>query len=168
MTKEIKINKKLIADSMLQVIGKEAADSRILRGYLSPLESESIARAKVAGYELDALTNSVKLIDGVNVIVNKVNNLTPGELNVIASGIKNKYPQHFLFIVSKCKDKLSMICQINGKFIDKGIFAGDVVKEASKIASGNGGGRKDYAQAGGKDTSKVEEILQYVNKIIEA
>ena len=61
-----------------------------------------------------------------------------------------------------------MICQINGKFIDKGIFAGNIVKEASKIADGNGGGRKDFAQAGGKDVSKIDDILNYVNKAIEA
>ena len=55
---EIKINKKLIADSMLQVIGEEAADSRILRGYRSPVESEAILRAKAAGYDLTELCPS--------------------------------------------------------------------------------------------------------------
>ena len=125
-------------------------------------------KEKVAGYELNALINNVKVIDGVNVIVNKVNNLSNGELNVIANGIKNRYKDHFLFVVSKNEDKLAMICQINGKFIDKGIFAGDVVREASKIASGNGGGRKDFAQAGGKDISKVDDVLNYVNKLLEA
>ena len=125
-------------------------------------------KEKVAGYELNELINSAKVVDGVNVIINKVNNLGAGELNVIANSIKNKYQDYFLFVVSKQEDKLSLICQISDKFINKGIFAGNVVKEASQIAGGNGGGRKDFAQAGGKDTSKVEEILAYVNKIVEA
>jgi alanyl-tRNA synthetase len=61
-----------------------------------------------------------------------------------------------------------MLCQISDKLINKGVFAGNVVKEASQIAGGNGGGRKDFAQAGGKDTSKVDEILTYVSKIVGA
>ena len=89
-------------------------------------------------------------------------------MNVIASDIKNRYQNYFLFIVSKATDKLSMICQISNNFIDQGIFAGNVVKEASNIAGGNGGGRKDFAFAGGKDTSKVEDVLNYVRNLIGA
>ena len=114
------------------------------------------------------MNNNVKVIDGVNVIVNKVNNLSAGELNVIASGVRNKYPDHFLFIVSKNEDKLSMICQTTNKVIDKGIFAGDIVKNASMLANGNGGGRKDFAQAGAKDVSKIDDIINYVNNTIGA
>jgi len=165
-------------EAMLKNVSKMLKSASILdvneklTATLSELEKQKVEigelKEKVAGYELNALLNNVRNIDGVNVIVNKVNNLTPGELNVIASGVKSRYTNYFLFIVSKLEDKLSMICQINGKFIDKGIFAGDIVKEASKIANGNGGGRKDFAQAGGKDISKVDEILTYVNKAIEA
>ena len=125
-------------------------------------------KEKVANYELNALINNVKVIDGVNVIVNKVNNLSASELNVIASGVKNKYQDYFLFIVSKNEDKLSMICQLTNKFIDKGIFAGDIVKNASMLANGNGGGRKDFAQAGAKDVSKIDDIINYVNTKIGA
>jgi alanyl-tRNA synthetase len=125
-------------------------------------------KEKVASYELNALLNNVKVVDDVNVIINKVDNLSAGELNIIASGVKNKYPDHFLFIVSNSEDKLSMICQVSDKMINKGIFAGDIVKNASMLASGNGGGRKDFAQAGAKDVSKVDDIINYVNNIIGA
>lgn len=143
-----------------------------LTATLNEIEKQKIEinslKEKVAGYELNELLNNVKIVDGVNVIVNKVNNLSQGELNVIANNVKSKYKDYFLFIVSKSEDKLSMICQISDKFVNKGIFAGNVVKAASQLAGGNGGGRKDFAQAGGKDTSKVEEILSYVNSLVEA
>ena len=125
-------------------------------------------KEKVAGYELNALLNNVKLVDGVNVLIDKVNNLGASELNVIANNVKNKYQDYFLFIVSKNDDKLSMLCQISDKLVNKGIFAGNVVKEASQIAGGNGGGRKDFAQAGGKDITKIDEILTYVTKVVGA
>lgn len=123
-------------------------------------------KEKVAGYELSALLSNVKVVDGVNCLVNKVNNLGSGELNAIVNGIKSKYQDYFVFIVSKNEDKLSMICQVSDKLISKGIFASNVVKEASKIADGNGGGRKDFASAGGKDISKIDDVLMYVNNVV--
>ena len=146
---------------------KEKLTATLNEGEKQKLEITSL-KEKVATYELNALLNNAKVIDGVNVVVNKVNNLGAGELNVIANSVKSRYKDYFLFIVSKSEDKLSMICQISDKFIEKGIFAGNVVKAASQLAGGNGGGRKDFAQAGGKDTSKVDEILNYVNALVEA
>ena len=44
--------------------------------------------------------------------------------------------------------------------------AGQLVKEAAIIAGGNGGGRPDFAQAGGKDVSKVDDALAKINDIL--
>ena len=53
-------------------------------------------------------------------------------------------------IVFVCKNKLS------------GLSAGKLVKMAAQICGGNGGGRDDFASAGGKDVTKVDEALQSV------
>ena len=50
MTNNINLTKRIATDSMLQPLGKEAADSLILSGYKSSLEAEAITRAKSAGY----------------------------------------------------------------------------------------------------------------------
>ncbi len=48
----------------------------------------------------------------------------------------------------------------------KGIFAGDIVKEVAAVCGGSGGGKKDMAQAGGKDPTKIKEAILKANKII--
>ena len=48
-----------------------------------------------------------------------------------------------------------MVC--GAKNVD--IKAGDFIKEIAPIVQGGGGGRADFAQAGGKDTSKIDEAL---------
>ena len=58
MTNRINTTKRIVADGMLQSVGKEAADSRILSGYESPMDAEAIARAKTAGYTLAELCPS--------------------------------------------------------------------------------------------------------------
>jgi alanyl-tRNA synthetase len=44
---------------------------------------------------------------------------------------------------------------------------GDLVKAAAIATGGNGGGRPDFAQAGGKDVSKVDEALEIVKGMIK-
>ena len=62
------------------------------------------------------------------------------------------------------------VCSILQKMCvnDRVQAAVKAVKEASKIANGNGGGRKDFAQAGGKDVSKIDDVLNFVNNKIGA
>ena len=61
-----------------------------------------------------------------------------------------------LFVVGVTKD-------LTGK-----IKAGDLIKEVAAIAGGSGGGRPDFAQAGGKDVGKVEEALKQGEEIVKA
>ena len=65
-----------------------------LTATLNELEKQKLEisslKEKVAMYELDALINNAKVIDGASVIVNRVNNLSVGELNVIASNVSEK------------------------------------------------------------------------------
>jgi len=50
--------------------------------------------------------------------------------------------------------------------IQKGLKAGDIVKEIAPIVGGGGGGRPQMAQAGGKDPSKIQEALQKAEEFI--
>ena len=82
--------------------------------------------------------------------------------------------------MDKAKDKLGSCVVVLGADNGKAIFtvgvtkdltskikAGELVKELAVIAGGNGGGRPDFAQAGGKDGSKVMEALETVKKSIK-
>ena len=50
--------------------------------------------------------------------------------------------------------------------IQKGVHAGQLVKQAAQICSGNGGGKPDMAQAGGKDVTKVDQAIQTVKEAL--
>jgi alanyl-tRNA synthetase len=49
--------------------------------------------------------------------------------------------------------------------VERGADAGRIVREAAQAAGGNGGGRKDMAQAGGKDIAKTSEALQKASTV---
>ncbi|MGH8014341.1 MAG: DHHA1 domain-containing protein, partial [Candidatus Binataceae bacterium] len=46
--------------------------------------------------------------------------------------------------------------------LTKKIKAGDIIKQIAPIVDGSGGGRSDFAQAGGRDASRLEEALARV------
>ena len=50
--------------------------------------------------------------------------------------------------------------QTNAAARDLGIKAGDLVRGASKMLGGGGGGKPDFAQGGGADASKIDEALE--------
>ena len=78
--------------------------------------------------------------------------------------LKARRPELFIFGVFKQVDKLNMACYCSKDWIEKGLKAGQVVKEAAQLADGNGGGKPDFAQAGAKNVDKAEECLQFVKE----
>ena len=55
------------------------------------------------------------------------------------------------------------VVSIADSFVKKGLKAGELVKLLAQKTGGNGGGRPQFATAGGKDTAKIDEALQSVN-----
>ena len=51
--------------------------------------------------------------------------------------------------------KVSFAVKVSKDLVARGFKAGDIVKEAARVAGGGGGGRPDFAQAGGKDPAKL-------------
>jgi len=48
------------------------------------------------------------------------------------------------------------------------VKAGALVKELAPIVGGGGGGRPDFAEAGGKDASKIDELISRAKKLVTA
>jgi alanyl-tRNA synthetase len=64
--------------------------------------------------------------------------------------------------------KVSFMCKVGPEAVTKGAHAGNLVREVAKIAGGSGGGRPDFATAGGKLPDKVSEALAAAKQFLEA
>ncbi len=62
--------------------------------------------------------------------------------------------------------KLTFVAKPGKKALELGAHAGNLVREVAKIAGGGGGGRAEFATAGGKDTSKVDDALAVVKTLL--
>jgi len=97
-------------------------------------------------------------IDG-SVLVASLDDVDLELLRTAMDVIRQKKPGVALLLGSASGDKCSFVACVPRELIDRGLKAGDWVREVAKVTGGGGGGRPDMAQAGGKDPSKLHDAL---------
>ncbi|MBR2067197.1 MAG: alanine--tRNA ligase [Solobacterium sp.] len=110
----------------------------------------------------DKQLDKVKEINGTKLLVLKEKDLDNSSLKGYAEILRNKMDSGVVFIANVCDDKITYVCACTKDAIEKGIKAGDLVKEAAAITDGKGGGKPDIAQAGAKNIAKLDEALVFV------
>ena len=91
-----------------------------------------------------------ELIDGIKVVVEIIEN---GDLKKIVDDLKNANEKLAVLLIQAKDDKVMIVAGSKNTKIK----AGEWIKNIAPIVGGGGGGRPDFAQAGGKDVSKVED-----------
>ncbi len=103
-------------------------------------------------------------VNGINVIVEEVSS---GDIKSMIDELKNKYDNIAVMLFMKKGDKVMLAAGSK----NTPIKAGDWIKSIAPIVGGGGGGRPDFAQAGGKDASKIttalEEAKVYLSDVLE-
>jgi alanyl-tRNA synthetase len=64
--------------------------------------------------------------------------------------------------------KALFVAKASRDLVARGVHAGNLIREVSRIAGGGGGGRPDFAQAGGRDPAKVADALDAVPALVAA
>ena len=90
-------------------------------------------------------------------------------LREMADKLRDKLAPAVVLLGSPSKDgkKAMLVCSVSKALTDR-FRAGDIVKAAASIVGGNGGGRPDFAQAGGPDPSKLNEAVSKVYELVGA
>ncbi|EEC5747361.1 TPA: alanine--tRNA ligase [Campylobacter jejuni] len=101
-----------------------------------------------------------KNIQGVEICVKRVDN---GDIKAMIDDFKNKFIKAVILLIQVKDEKITLAAGVK----DAPLKAGALVKEAAQILGGNGGGRDDFATAGGKDLSKINEALKQSLETIE-
>ena len=95
-----------------------------------------------------------------------LNDLPPKELRNIIDQGKKEIKSGIIMACCTYEEKVGVAIGVTEKLVEK-FDAVQLIKEAAEILGGKGGGgRKDFAQAGGQDHSKIEEAFQKLKKLI--
>ena len=125
-------------------------------------------KAKIAASKVNSLFDNAEEVSGVKIASAYFTGTTGETLRGMCDSIREKAVNPVVAVlVGKAEDKVTMAVTVNKLAQEKGLKAGVLVKEISAIAGGKGGGKPDFAMAGLKDETKIDEALAAVKGIVE-
>jgi alanyl-tRNA synthetase len=158
----------LVADSLhakpeelLQAVEKLAESEKKLR---KELEAQQMKRAASQASDLAREARDVK---GVRVVSARVEVTDRAAMRQMVDDLRAKLQSGVIVLGSVSDGKVSLVAAVT-KDLTNRLDAGKIVKQAAAYVEGSGGGRKDLAEAGGKNPARLDESLQAVPSIVEA
>jgi len=127
-------------------------------------------KQELALLKSENLVNQAQSIGEFNILVAKLDNLDAKSLQSAAKKLQEKLGNSAVILASIPEEnKVSVVGVFSDKiYQEKGLNANEYIREIALACDGKGGGKPNFAQGGGKDTSKLEEALTIAkNKLIE-
>ena len=125
-------------------------------------------KAQVAASKVTSLFDNAEEIGGVKIASAYFTGTTGDTLRGMCDTIRDKAVKPAVAVlVGKAEDKITMAVTVSKQAQEKGLKAGALVKEIAAVAGGKGGGKPDFAMAGLKDETKIDEALAAVGAIVK-
>ncbi len=154
----------LKANNMKDVAARAQAVTAELKEANKQLE---IAKAKLASSQIDGLFQNAVEVDGVRIVTVYLNGTTPDTLRSMMDKLRDKEPNAVGALIGTDGSKTTLAVGVGKNTLARGLKAGALVKQIAAIAGGNGGGKPDFAMAGIRDTSKIDDALNAVEGIVK-
>ncbi len=122
--------------------------------------------AKLAKNQSGDLMASAKDVGGITLITHKTEGVTMDAVRSMIDDLRSGNDALVAVIATNIDGKLNFVAGCGKAAVAKGAHAGNIVREAAKLAAGGGGGRPDFATAGAKDASKIDGALVAVEGIL--
>lgn len=154
----------LKANNMKDVAARAQAVTAELKEANKQLE---IAKAKLASSQIDGLFQNAIEVDGMRIVTVYLNGTTPDTLRSMMDKLRDKEPNAVGALIGTDGSKTTLAVGVGKNALARGLKAGALVKQIAAIAGGNGGGKPDFAMAGIRDTSKIDDALNAVEGIVK-
>jgi alanyl-tRNA synthetase len=148
---------------------EDAADKvRRLLDHQKELEKEiDKLRGQFEQDQVRELLAKQRAVDGAKVLISQVDNLDAKQLRDIADRLKEKLGSGIVVLASAGAGNVNLVATVT-KDLTKRYHAGNIIKELAAMLGGGGGGRPEFAQAGGKHAGKISEALRRAEELVQA
>jgi len=156
-----------LSSDIIKLGGKPNLDNQDQKGLIKDL-TKQLEQLSVKSILEDKTKNIIndQTINGVKVRFQKVQDLPPKDLRKLVDNGKKELGEGIVIVFASKDDKVGLAAGVTSSLTDKYdavIFA----KTGSEAIGGKGGGgRKDFAQAGGQDANKIEEAFEKIKSLI--
>lgn len=123
-------------------------------------------KMQMALSSVDDILAEAKELKGIKFINKEIVGMMPEDLRNMAEVLVDKDASLVVVLASSGEDKINYVCAVGKDAQTKGAHAGKIVKEVATVAGGGGGGKPNFAQAGGKNIEKLGESIDRVIDIL--
>jgi alanyl-tRNA synthetase len=118
------------------------------------------------GSTANGADDDVVSIGDAKVVARRVSGLDKSALRGLSDSLRDRLKRGVVVLAAEQDGKVSLLVSVTKDLTDR-VKAGQLVKELAPIVGGAGGGRPDFAEAGGKDPSKIDEMLARANQLVK-
>ena len=145
---------KVRADHAASAVRKLAADhKRLVRDHERLKVQAAMGAGTSQGDDFD-----VHEVHGIRVVARRVSGMDPGALRTLADSRRDRLGSGVVVMACDNGGKAALVASVTADVVDR-VHAGRLVKELAPVVGGLGGGRSDFAQAGGRDVDRISSIV---------
>lgn len=122
-------------------------------------------RGQFGKNQIPDLLAKKQILDGTNVLITQLDGVDAKQLREIADQLKEKMGSGIIVLANPGEAGVNIVVSVT-QDLTRRYHAGNIIKELARIVGGGGGGRADFAQAGGKEPAKIGELLNKAEEII--
>jgi alanyl-tRNA synthetase len=115
--------------------------------------------------QIPALLAKKQSINGINLLITQVDRVDGKQLRDIADRLQEKLGSGVVVLASAGDATVNLVATVT-KELTKRYHAGNIIRELAGMVGGGGGGRPDFAQAGGKEPAKIDAALKRAEELI--
>ena len=129
-------------------------------------ELEEIKKAAMGG-EVDAMVANAKEINGIKLVTKEFSDCSINDLRTLSDDIKASHKGIVMVFAAVNGEKVTFLVSITDDLLEKGLHAGNMIKQIAAACGGGGGGKADMAQAGAKDASKIKDAFAVAESLLK-
>ncbi len=122
--------------------------------------------AQLAAGKVKDLYDNAKTVGNCKLITALMKGASSDDVKNMCEQIKSEKPDFVTLLAAENAGKLTFCVSCGADAVKSGAHAGNLVREVAKLTGGNGGGRPDFAMAGGKDAALTQSALDAAEKIL--
>ncbi len=104
-------------------------------------------------------------VGDAKLVTRRVSGLEKAALRGLSDSLRDRLKRGVVVLAAENDGKVQLLVSVSKDLTDR-VKAGNLVKELAPIVGGGGGGRPDFAEAGGKDASKIDALLARARELV--
>src|SRR5947199_353944 len=173
-------------EGALEAVRRHEAVLREIAGLLRGSEEEAAAKlekllaqqrelekriaelqGKLAGGATRDLRADARHVDGVTVLATRVEGLDEKGMGEMLDRVRDRIKSGVVVLGAADEERAVLVAGVT-KDLTGRYHAGNIIKQLAPLVGGRGGGRPDFAQAGGKDPARLDEALAAAYELLGA